>query len=306
MTQPKTGAETGAAPAHAPRASLQRLVSCIRMDEVCVLQGAPVIGACFAMADFSAATLLTIAALVAGNLCLVAHVFVVNDWAGIHGDLQDPRRASQTYVARGENAARMGRLAWALLALALLIFGLVSPASFFIASTIAVLSAVYSFPGIHGKGVPVLNSLLHVSGGTLHFLLGYAALAPISPHGAAIGCYFGLVFAAGHLTHETRDHDGDLHNGIRTNAVAFGKKTSFFASLFLFSAAYGWLTVLALLGFVPLVLSMAAVLYVIHLRAAWMALRDDLTYPAVRRLQTVYRNIHVVIGLAMLATVAPW
>ena len=302
MTQP----ELQAVPAGARRASLWRLLSCIRIDEVCVLQGAPLIGACFAMADFSAATLFTIAALVAGNLCLVAHVFVLNDWAGVHGDLRDPHRASRTYVAKGENTARMGRLAWALLALALLIFGLLSRASFAIALTIAVFSAIYSFPGIHGKGVPLLNSLLHVFGGALHFLLGYAALAPMSLHGAAIGCYFGLVFAAGHLTHETRDHDGDRQNGIRTNAVAFGKRTAFLAGLLLFSMAYLSLTVLALLGLVPRVLSLAIVLYAIHLRASWQALRDGLTYPGVRRLQTVYRNIHVVIGLAMLATVAPW
>jgi len=302
MTQP----ELQTVPARARRASLWRLLSCIRIDEVCVLQGAPVIGACFAMADFSAATLFTIAALVTGNLCLVAHVFVLNDWAGVHGDLRDPHRASRTYVAKGENAARMGHLAWALLALALLIFGLLSQAAFAIALTIAVFSAVYSFPGIHGKGVPLLNSLLHVFGGALNFLLGYAALSPMSPHSVAIGCYFGLVFAAGHLTHETRDHDGDQQNGIRTNAVAFGKKTAFLAGLFLFSAAYVSLTVLALLGFVPRVLSLAIVLYAIHLRAAWQALRDGLTYSGVRRLQTVYRNIHVVIGLAMLATVPPW
>lgn len=302
MTQP----ELETLPARARRASLWRLLSCIRVDEVCVLQGAPLIGACFAMADFSAATLLTIAALVAGNLCLVAHVFVLNDWSGVHGDLKDPHRAAGTYVAKGENAVRMGRLAWALLALSLLIFGLVSQASFAIALAIAAFSAIYSFPGIHGKGVPLLNSLLHVLGGALHFLLGYAALSPISPHSVAIGCYFGLVFAAGHLTHETRDHDGDRQNGIRTNAVAFGKRRAFLAGLLLFSMAYVWLTVLALLGLVPPVLSMAIVLYVIHLRASWQALQHGLTYASVRRLQTVYRNIHVVIGLAMLATVAPW
>lgn len=287
-------------------ASLWRLLSCIRFDEVCVLQGAPVIGACFAMANFRAATLLTIAALIAGNLLLVAHVFVLNDWAGVLGDLRDPTRAGGTYLAKGENAARMGRLAWTLLALALLVFALIGRASFVVALLIAALSAVYSFPGLNGKGVPMLNSLLHVLGGTLHFLLGYVALSPLLPQGVAIGGYFGLVFAAGHLVHETRDHDSDLRNGIRTNAVAFGKKTSFLAGLFLFSMAYITLTVMALRGLVPVVLSLAIVLYPVHLHAAWQALRDGLTYASVRRLQTVYRNIHVVIGLAMLAAVAPW
>ncbi|SEU22362.1 UbiA family prenyltransferase [Variovorax sp. OV084] len=302
MTRPE--ARTGLA--HRRPASLWRLLSCIRFDEVCVLQGAPVIGACFAMTDLRAATLFTIAALIAGNLLLVAHVFVLNDWAGTHGDQRDPMRADGTYLAKGENAARMGRLAWTLLALALLVFALIGQAPFVIALLIALLSAIYSLPGLNGKGVPMLNSLLHVVGGTLHFLLGYLALSPLSPQGVVIGCYFGLVFAAGHLVHETRDHDSDLRNGIRTNAVAFGKKTSFLTGLFLFSMAYITLTVMALRGLVPLVLSLAIVLYALHLGAAWQALRDGLTYASVRRLQTVYRNIHVVIGLAMLATVVPW
>lgn len=288
------------------RPSWLRLLSCIRIDEVCVLQGAPAIGALFSMASFSAATLLTIAMVVAGNLCLVAHVFVLNDWSGIHGDLRDPNRAARTFVARGENAARMGVLALVLLALALVLFSLVGRASLAMASMIAALSAVYSLPAIHGKGVPLLNSLLHLVGGLSHFLLGYAALSPVSPHAVAIGCYFGLVFAAGHLTHETRDHDGDLQSGIRTNAVTFGKRRTFLAGLLLFTAAYLLLTVLALQGFVPAVLSLASVLYAIHLRAAWRALRAGLTYPGIRRLQTTYRNIHLVIGLTMLVTVPPW
>ncbi|MBJ2156784.1 UbiA family prenyltransferase [Variovorax sp. IB41] len=302
MTRPE--AKTAIAPQRP--ASLGRLVSCIRLDEVCVLQGAPLIGACFAMADFSAATLLTIAALVAGNLLLVAHVFVLNDWAGAQGDLNDPTRVGATFLAKGENASRMAGLACALLAIALLVFALVGQAPFAIALCIAALSAIYSFPGAQGKGVPVLNSLLHMVGGTLHFLLGYVALSPVTPQMVVLAGYFGLVFAAGHLVHETRDHDSDARNGIRTNAVAFGKKASFLAGQVLFSIAYLTLTVLALRGVVPPVLSLAAVLYAVHLRAAWRALRDGLTYASVRRLQTVYRNIHVLIGLAMLATVAPW
>jgi len=156
------------------------------------------------------------------------------------------------------------------------------------------------------KGVPVLNSLLHLFGGALHFLLGYAALSSVSAHGVAIACYFGLVFTAGHLTHETRDHDGDLQSAIRTNAVAFGKKRAFGAGLLLFSAAYLLLTVLALRGVVPRVLSLAIVLYVIHLVASWKAWRAGLTYDAIRRLQATYRNIHALIGLAMLVVVPPW
>lgn len=301
-----TGPDVKAAAVPARPASLFRLLSCIRIDEVCVLQGAPMIGACFSMGNFTATTLLAIAALVAGNVCLIAHVFVLNDWSGIYGDLEDPNRAAQTFVAKGEDAVRMGYLALILLALGLLLFSLVSLGSFVIALLVATLSAIYSLPGVQGKGVPLVNSLLHFFGGSLHFLLGYAALSSISLHSVALGCYFGLVFTAGHLTHETRDHEGDLRSGIRTNAVAFGKARTFLAGLFLFTAAYVLLAVLALLKLVPPVLSLVVLVYPIHLCASWRALRAGLTYPSIRLLQATYRRIHMVIGLTMLAAVPPW
>ena len=46
----------------------------------------------------------------------------------------------------------------------------------------------------------------------------------IDVRGLAIGTYFGLTFAAGHLTQEVRDYHADVHNGIRTNAAVFGPR----------------------------------------------------------------------------------
>lgn len=301
MRHPESPAMDGLAPG-----ALRRLLGCIRFDEVAVLQGAPLLGACFAMGSFTPGTLLTLAILVAGNVCLVAHVFVLNDWAGIEGDLKDPNRAARTFLAQGARRAEVLRLALALLALALLLFALIGAAAVAIALGIAALSALYSVPAIHGKGRPVFSSALHLLGGTLHGLLGYAAFAPVSARGIAIGCYFGLVFAAGHLTHEARDHDGDALNGIRTNAVAFGRRRGVLASLALFTLAYALLVALALAGVVPLVLAGAALLYPLHLLATLQALRSGLDYDGLRRLQDRYRRIHAVIGLVMLVTVPPW
>lgn len=291
---------------HRPAFSLPRLLSAIRFDEVCVLQGAPLLGACFSMGGFTFATLWTVVALVIGNVCLVAHVFLLNDWAGAEGDLRDPHRAARTFLAKRLGRTEVGTLAVGLLAVALLMFSLISATAFVLALAIAGLSALYSFPGINGKGIPVFNSVLHLSGGVLHFLLGYAAFAPLSWQAVAIGCYFGLVFAAGHLTHEARDHDGDLLNGIRTNAVAWGRKECVLASLALFTLAYGLLTALALCRIVPILLAFTALLFPLHLLGTVRALRSELTFEGLRRLQDCYRRIHVVIGLAMLATVPPW
>ena len=280
-----------------------RLLSCIRFDEVRLLQGATLIGATFSIGAFTLQNLMVVAAAVTGNICLVAHVFVLNDWSGIESDLKDPTRASWTFIAKGVSRTEIGYLALGLLAIGLAIFWLIGAAPFLVAVAIAALSALYSMPSFNIKGVPLYSSALHLLGGALHFLLGYLTLRSIDGRGIAVSCFFGLVFSAGHLTHQARDLEGDSLNGIRTTAVAFGKVQCFFGSLALFSAAYALLAALAASGSVPFVLMFAVALYPFHLYAAWRALRGGLTYEALRRLQASYRGIFALIGIAMLVTV---
>jgi 4-hydroxybenzoate polyprenyltransferase len=233
----------------------------------------------------------------------VAHVFVLNDWSGIHGDLKDPNRAARTFAAKGITRAEFGYLAVAFLVLSLLLFAVLGLAPFCLALAIAGLSALYSAPVFHMKGLPLLNSLLHFAGGALHFMLGYAAFAALDIRAGAIGCFFGLVFTAGHLTHEARDCEGDELNVIRTNAVAFGRRRSFFASLALFTAAFALLVALAAWGTVPRVLMLAAALYPVHLFGAWRALRAGLGFESLSRFQRWYRTLYALIGVAMVVSV---
>jgi 4-hydroxybenzoate polyprenyltransferase len=136
----------------------------------------------------------------------------------------------------------------------------------------------------------------------LHFLLGYAAFSAIDARGVFISGFFALVFTAGHLTHEVRGHQGDSINGIRTNAVAFGRTRSFFAGFVLFTAAYALLAVLAALGIVPRVLILAAMLYPLHLWMSLRALHAGLTLESLCRLQRCYRLLYAAIGVAMVIT----
>jgi 4-hydroxybenzoate polyprenyltransferase len=269
-----------------------------------LLQGPPVMGAIFSFSGLTMNNILAAAAAAVGSICLVAHIFVLNDWAGIDGDLRDPNRAARVFTAKGVSRSEMAYLATALLALSLLLFGLVSATALVLALAIAGLSALYSAPIFHMKGLPVFNSALHLVGGTLHFLLGYATFSPINARGLAIGCFFGLVFTAGHFTHEARDREGDLLNGIRTNAVAFGKMQSFVSGFVLFTVAYTLLIALAALGIVPRALFIAGALYPLHLYASVHALRAGLTFESLRQLQTCYRLLYAVIGIMMLVTVS--
>ena len=79
-----------------------------------------------------------------------------------------------------------------------------------VVASIAALSALYSLPYFHWKGRPLLNSATHLAGGVLHFLLGYSLGNAIDRRGLALATFFALTFAAGHLTQEVRDHQGDV------------------------------------------------------------------------------------------------
>ena len=283
---------------------LSRWLSCIRFDEVAALQATPIIGAFFSIGVLSAGHALTTTILIAGNLCLMAHVFVLNNWSGIDGDLKDPDRATRTFAAKGLTRTQVGYLAGSLLAIGLLLFGLINTRVLVVATMIAALSALYSSPTLHLKGVPLFNSVLHFVGGCIHFLLGFAAFGTINAQSLVISCFFGLVFTAGHFTHETRDYDVDLLNGIRTNAVVFGKAQSFVAGLVLFISAYAFMAALAVLGFVPHLLVCAAAFIPVHLLASRRAVQASLTRESLRRLQRCYRALFATIGIVMIAMVA--
>jgi len=283
------------------RGALQ-LLSSIRLGEVLVLQGSPLIGALFSMRRITPAAFPSIALLAAGSTVLVAHVFVLNDWSGASGDLRDPNRVNRVFTNRGVARSGIACLSVALLALALLLLRMLGNRALAIGAAIAALSALYSSPRIHGKGVPVLSSALHFTGGLLHFLLGYSVFTVPDWRGIQIGSFFAAVFVAGHLTHEIRDSDSDRANGIRTNAVTFGKMQSFVCGMALFTLADVLLVVLALRGVVPRVLAISGVICPLHIYWSFQAIRGGLTFRAIRRLQTRYRVLYALTGSLIVVT----
>ena len=283
--------------------SLSRLLSCIRFDEVVLLQGSPLLGAVFSIGRLTTQRAVALSLLAAGSLSLVSHVFVLNDWSGMSADLQDPNRTSGVFMTKGIGRTEIGYLWIALLALSLLLLSPFGSRTLVIALAIAGLSALYSAPASHMKGVPLLNSALHLTGGILHFLLGYSVFSAVDGRGLEIGCFFALAFVAGHLTHEARDREGDLLNGIRTNAVTFGRTRSFAAGLALFTIANVLLVVLAVRGTVPRALVLVAAFYPLHLYWSLRTLRAGLTFESIRQLQLRYRAIYAAMGLMIVVTV---
>ena len=283
------------------KAAAARYLSCLRLREILVLQGSPLLGAAFAIRHPAAADVRPLAILTVANVCLVAHIFMRNDWSGLTTDLADPNKAARVFTERGVGRKEIGGLAAGLLALSLLLFSRLGPGTLWLSLAIAALSALYSLPRFDWKGRPLLSSAAHLVGGALHFLLGYSLGNTIDRRGLAIATFFALTFAAGHLTQEVRDHQGDVLNAIRTNAVIFGPRRAFAASLALFTLAHALLLLLALQGTLPRPLAALVALYPIHLSWSLETLAAGLTYASIGRLQARYRALYAIIGLAMVA-----
>jgi 4-hydroxybenzoate polyprenyltransferase len=282
------------------KTSALRYFSCLRPQDILVLQGSPLLGAAFAMRDIGTHDLNGLVVLMLANVLLVTHIFMLNDWSGLTIDLADPNKTARVFTARGVGRREMASLTAALLVLSLLLFLDLGPWAFGLATAIAILSALYSLPYFNWKGKPLLNSIAHLAGGTLHFLLGYSLGHVIDRRGFAIATFFALIFVAGHLTQEIRDHQSDAANGVRTNAVLFGPRRTFAASLLLFTMAQVILFVLAVEGILPRPLATLVALYPLQLFWSSATLREGLTFASVSRLQTRYRVLYAVIGVAML------
>src|SRR3954454_11736983 len=292
---------TSVIPISAARSSAARYLSCLRLEEILVLQGSPLLGAAFAIRHPSAADVGPLAILTLANVFLVAHIFMLNDWSGLATDLADPNKAAGVFTARGVGRREIGGLAAGLLAVSLLLFSRLGSSALCLALAIAALSALYSLPRFNWKGRPLLSSAAHLAGGVLHFLLGYSLGSAIDRRGLATATFFALIFTAGHLTQEIRDHQGDVRNAIRTNAVIFGQRRTFAASLALFPLAHALLLLLAFRGILPRPLAALVALYALHLRWSLGTLAEGLTYASIRRLQARYRALYAVVGLAMVA-----
>src|SRR6202035_1488857 len=134
---------------------LRRYLPCLRLPEILVLQGSPLLGAAFAIRHPAAENVGPLAMLTGANVCLMAHIFMLNDWSGLTADLTDPTKAASVFTARGVGRKEIGVLAAGLLVLSLLLFSRLGPSTLGLSLAIATLSALYSLPHFNWKSRPL-------------------------------------------------------------------------------------------------------------------------------------------------------
>jgi 4-hydroxybenzoate polyprenyltransferase len=271
--------------------------STFRLTEIVALQGSPVLGFALAIHRPVSQSVRPLVFLLAANLCLVAHIFLTNDWADVKTDLANPNKVNRFFKAEYVSRNDIAGLTIVLLFVSLFLFSRLGSLPLYLAVAIAGASALYSLPPFRWKGRPILSSVLHLIGGTLHFLLGYSVAASIGGPAIATALFFGLTFAAGHLIQELRDFREDARSGVRTNAVSFGPRRTFVASLVLFTFAHALLCFLALRGILPRSIATLIVFYPLQLYWSLTTLAGGLNYASICRLQARYRVIFAIIGI---------
>ncbi|MFO8073224.1 MAG: UbiA family prenyltransferase [Polyangia bacterium] len=272
-----------------------------RLVDLLVLQGAPLLGLLLAEPDWGLDTAVRAAWLLLTSLLLVAQVFSFNDWADRGLDARSADKADGVFTTAEITPAQMLVFSAVLGALGLAsAVPLLGPRSL-IALGVLFAGFLYSHPAASGKGRPFISSALHFAGQVLQFLLGYAVVSAVDPRGVAVGVYFGLVFVAGHLTQEARDHAGDREAGVRTHAVVFGPRKALWASFVLFTCSFVWLALLGVLELLPRGAIWLCLAYPIYLAVFVAAVLRGPGFASLSRLQLGYRAVFAAIGLGMLA-----
>jgi 4-hydroxybenzoate polyprenyltransferase len=268
--------------------------------EVGALQASPLLGLYLGDPGLHGDNVSRAALLLIGSLALTAHVFLFNDWADYGRDAHDSRRAGVGINGYGTSRDQIAYVATALLIAATVAFAAVGTSAVLFGAGIAALSFLYSFSPRFGKRTPIAASLNHLTGGALHFLLGYTVVRAVDAKGVALCLVFGLVFAAGHLNQEVRDYEFDRVNGIGTVAVTIGRRRGFLASFSLFTTADLVIVVLAALGVLPKILLLTAIAWLLQARWSLQALRRGLGSETALWMQSRYRLLFALVGLAML------
>jgi 4-hydroxybenzoate polyprenyltransferase len=282
-------------------ARIMRHFASTRAPEVLALQASPILGSLQGGFSLERWGVIRPGLLLLGSLALTAHIFVFNDWVGYDSDIHDPRRATLVSARQGISRREIAGVAIALLIFANVAFAAIGKLAILFGAAIAALSFLYSSSASFGKSTPIMGSINHLLGGALHFLLGYTLVHVLDAHGLVMSLFFGLVFAGGHLNQEVRDYEGDLLNGIRTTAVAYGCQRTFLASLCTFTAAYAILAGLAALGILPRLLLWSPIVWLLHVAWSLRALRRGLGFETALWMQRRYRLLFALIGLAMVA-----
>ena len=272
-----------------------------RLEEILMLLGIPLLAIAFIRPEISLLTIGEVILFLLSTAFILFHAYTFNDWANYKFDQSDPNKKDQPLQSRLISLNET-------LALSLLAFllGIGIYISFFPRMTlglcliILLLWILYSNQLTLLKNVPVLSTLLHLIEGTLFFVLGWSLFSSLAWKSWVIGLFFGLLYASGHLSHETIDYQGDKKAGLRTNAVTFGQRRTFWASFLGITLSTVYICFLAgPVRICPLSIGVVfTVSYLVYCVFFWLAWKEGLDHYSLKKFRSRYRKLYSLAGLA--------
>jgi lycopene elongase/hydratase (dihydrobisanhydrobacterioruberin-forming) len=275
---------------------MMQILKYIRVGEVFILTGIPVIGVFSGVTEFSFSWKIIL--LFVAYCMIMGHVYTFNDWADFSNDKLNSQRNNDPIYQKSNSPYRLLLISLILLTIGLLLAVFLSVKVFVIGMLISIVSFSYSSPWTFFKGVPLVSSLVHFVAGILYFLFGYLLDGNKNVYGMLIGVYFGLVYAAGHLNHEIKDYEPDSMVGITTNAIKFGKKKMLYLSFFLITLSNLYCVMLGILQLMPWRIAILPVLgYPVYTYFFIRKNNKGLEYERMIEFRKNYRMLYMVIGI---------
>lgn len=287
----------------AKKSRLSFLVWGIRYDNIIFFLGFPLLGALFAMPEFSTPNLKSLS--VFGGLCVIflAQSFIFNDWGDAKINPEEPQYRRRHALKHPEIFGMGDALLLCALmaAVSVVVIFLVSRPAGEMMLAAALISFVYSHPWFALKKHPGLPELAHVLFAGSLFLAGWVLFRAVSMESFWLALFFGFVLSAGDLVNQTEDFDREMALGLRTSAVVFGKRQIYRLAVWVFFLTAIAILGLALAGMVRVWIKWPAMLLIgIWVVAIIFLARSDMK-KVIPGFSVVIRAIYLVFSLSLLA-----
>ncbi|NPD45541.1 UbiA family prenyltransferase [Lentimicrobium sp. S6] len=277
-----------------------QVIKIIRFIDSAVFAASPIDGLLFFLSEVGLeVNLFKLAFSIVAVYLLAVHVFAINDWFDYPRDLKDQNKRS-----RADMVSRKAILILSVISGfgAFVFLSFLSYTSVFVGIVLVILSFLYSasWQSYHGKGIPTYSSFLHILGGVFSFQLGVSIFGDISSLSIFIGFIIGFFLAGGHLIQELQDNEGDRINGVGTNVVILGKKTSLNAALIFFTFGHSMLYFLidnldlSMLIWANTVTAIVIIAIIVYIRSYYLG------FKVVSKLRALYRFIYLIFGSYMI------
>jgi len=228
---------------------------------------------------------------------LITSIYAFNAWGGKANDANNLRLNKLSNIS----LSGFMIISLALLIAAMAIGWVIDVMLIVYIAIIYLLWVLYSYPKIGLKSRPYLGTVLHFVAEVVHFNMIFSVFGQTGKESMLISAYFGLLFAGGHLNHESLDYEPDQQSEIVTGAVKAGQQTTDRSAFILFFVAWiYWLALwianiagLASLVIFTLAWVMHAGIYLFYFRKIERSINARLNY------RKFYRAIYALAGIAL-------